>query len=144
MPVGVVNIDLIEIQSTDVKEVIKHKIEEARKYEDDFIVEDTALYLGLNKEIGALIKWIPNEVVVKAYKGQLAIAVCCIGQSNGTIITEKLSGEIVEPRGENGFGWDRIFQPIGFNKTLAEMTDKEKNRISHRYRAIKQINTIKR
>ncbi|MFO8144837.1 MAG: RdgB/HAM1 family non-canonical purine NTP pyrophosphatase [Candidatus Syntrophosphaera sp.] len=41
-----------------------------------------------------------------------------------------------QERGENGFGYDSIFEPEGSGKTYAEMTDAEKNRVSHRARAL--------
>jgi XTP/dITP diphosphohydrolase len=44
-----------------------------------------------------------------------------------------------EERGTNGFGYDSIFMPLSFNKTYAEMTDTEKNSISHRAKAIEAI-----
>jgi len=40
-----------------------------------------------------------------------------------------------EPRGTNGFGYDPIFVPDGTSKTYAELTQDEKNAISHRSRA---------
>ncbi len=40
------------------------------------------------------------------------------------------------PRGERGFGYDPIFVPVGDTRTVAEMTDEEKNRISHRAKAL--------
>lgn len=39
--------------------------------------------------------------------------------------------------GQEGFGYDPVFQPDGFNKTFAEMTLDEKNAISHRGKAVK-------
>lgn len=42
-------------------------------------------------------------------------------------------------RGENGFGYDPIFIPDGFTKTMAELSAEEKNRISHRKNAMHQL-----
>ncbi len=48
-----------------------------------------------------------------------------------------LEGTITEsPRGANGFGYDPIFLPTGKTQTLAEMSQAEKNQISHRSQAI--------
>ncbi len=48
-----------------------------------------------------------------------------------------LYGTITEnPRGEGGFGYDPLFVPEGESRTVAEMTDDEKNSISHRARAL--------
>lgn len=49
-------------------------------------------------------------------------------------------GEIVTtPKGENGFGYDPTFIPYGFNKTLGEIEDDVKAKISHRAKALKSI-----
>ena len=49
-------------------------------------------------------------------------------------------GKISEvERGDNGFGYDSIFIPDGFDKTFAEMSHEEKNEISHRARALKNL-----
>jgi XTP/dITP diphosphohydrolase len=53
------------------------------------------------------------------------------GIVDGKILTEK--------RGTEGFGYDPIFQPNGFSKTLAELTMEEKNKISHRARAMSKL-----
>lgn len=53
------------------------------------------------------------------------------GVCKGEILTKK--------QGEKGFGYDPIFQPTGFNKSFAEMTSEEKNKISHRGIAIQQL-----
>lgn len=51
------------------------------------------------------------------------------GRCEGVITTE--------PRGEHGFGYDPLFIPDGFSKTFAELSAEEKNRISHRARALR-------
>lgn len=51
------------------------------------------------------------------------------GTLEGTILTE--------PRGNNGFGYDPLFQPAGLDRTLAELSLAEKNEISHRSRALR-------
>ena len=53
------------------------------------------------------------------------------GVVEGVITTEK--------SGSDGFGYDPIFQPRGFNKTFSEMKMEEKNAISHRGRAVKKL-----
>ena len=51
-----------------------------------------------------------------------------------------VTGQIInEHRGSGGFGYDPIFLPDGFNKTLAEMSMEEKNAISHRARAVNKL-----
>ena len=44
-----------------------------------------------------------------------------------------------EKKGNSGFGYDPIFQPAGFEKSFAEMNLVEKNRISHRGRAVEKL-----
>ena len=52
-------------------------------------------------------------------------------------------GEILHaPRGENGFGYDPLFLPVGYDKTTAEMSPDEKNAISHRGRALREFMKI--
>ena len=48
-----------------------------------------------------------------------------------------IEGIIVDPpRGTGGFGYDPVFQPVGFEQTFAEMSPELKNKISHRAQAI--------
>lgn len=53
------------------------------------------------------------------------------GVCNGTIVSEK--------RGTEGFGYDPIFVPDGFDKTFAEMTLDEKASVSHRGKAVRKL-----
>ncbi|PJC28651.1 hypothetical protein CO053_03410 [Candidatus Shapirobacteria bacterium CG_4_9_14_0_2_um_filter_40_11] len=50
-----------------------------------------------------------------------------------------VKGKIASPRGENGFGWDKIFQADGFSKTFAEMSLEEKNKRSMRRIALNKL-----
>ena len=51
-----------------------------------------------------------------------------------------VEGTIVDqPQGSAGFGYDPVFQPMGFTQTFAELSPAEKNRISHRARAIQLL-----
>ncbi len=67
--------------------------------------------------------------------------VIALADSCGTQLFEGiLSGSITSaPRGNNGFGYDPVFVPDGETRTLAEMTMEEKNRISHRARAVSRL-----
>ena len=56
---------------------------------------------------------------------------CFEGEVRG-VITES-------PEGEGGFGYDPVFRPEGFDRTFAEMSEEEKNRISHRGRATEAL-----
>lgn len=52
----------------------------------------------------------------------------------------EIRGKIIKtPRGKNGFGYDPLFIPNGYNITTAEMSHEEKNKISHRLNAFKQL-----
>ena len=46
---------------------------------------------------------------------------------------------IFEPRGQNGFGYDPLFVPTGFEQTFAELGDEVKNRLSHRAQALQKL-----
>jgi XTP/dITP diphosphohydrolase len=51
-----------------------------------------------------------------------------------------LEGEISDkPLGSSGFGYDAIFKPNGYNLTLGEMEDSQKNKISHRKLALSKL-----
>lgn len=56
------------------------------------------------------------------------------------MFTGIVKGEILsEPQGEGGFGYDPLFKAQGMSKSFAELTVEEKNTISHRGEAVKQL-----
>ena len=56
------------------------------------------------------------------------------------IASGQWSGQIVDtPRGDQGFGYDPIFQPLGLCHTAAELEPGRKNQISHRGQAAQQL-----
>lgn len=61
-------------------------------------------------------------------------------QKESLVVEGILDGEIAKyPSGENGFGYDPLFYMPELGKTMAELTDEEKNRISHRALAMKKL-----
>lgn len=71
--------------------------------------------------------------------------VCCMTllDENGEVLhvsKGECHGVIIkEPKGTNGFGYDPIFQPDGFDITIAQMSEDEKNKISHRGNALRDM-----
>jgi XTP/dITP diphosphohydrolase len=46
------------------------------------------------------------------------------------------------PSGTGGFGYDPIFEPVGWDRTMAELSPEEKDRISHRGRALRALRDL--
>ena len=70
-------------------------------------------------------------------------AVCILNEKYYIALEGKVDGKIIEiPRGFEGFGYDPIFMPKGFNITYAEMKAEEKNLISHRFIAMSKMKKI--
>jgi len=147
-----IELDLKEIQSLDPEVVIGEKLKEAvKQQEGEFFIEDTSLYLDcLNGFPGPLIKWFLERLggegiyeLIEKYDDRGARVKNVIGYSDGEkdihFFIGELRGKIVSPKGKNGFGWDNIFVPEGFEKTFAEMSAEEKNKISHRRKALEKF-----
>ncbi len=61
-------------------------------------------------------------------------------QDRGLFASGECRGEIVDsPRGSGGFGYDPVFKPEGYDRTMAELEPEEKDRISHRGRALRKL-----
>ncbi len=146
---------LFEIQTPNLEEVVIHKAQQAyRALQCPVMVEDSGLvFHAWNGLPGALVKWFEETVgcqgllkMLTGFEDRGATAICCFavydgknmqvarGEVNGT-----LSGKI---RGSNGFGWDVLFIPEGFDQTFGEMSSQEKNAISHRKRALEKLKLI--
>jgi len=70
-------------------------------------------------------------------RAQYRCVVALVGKNIEKLTEGKCTGRITEqPRGRNGFGYDPIFIPDGYEKTFGELDPAEKNRISHRAQAI--------
>ena len=73
-------------------------------------------------------------------KARFVCFMCLIINEKEYIFEGELQGRIAEsPRGQSGFGYDPVFIPEGDTRTLAEMTIEEKNRISHRAKAMASL-----
>lgn len=101
----------------------------------------SARYAGEQKDAGAnMEKVLESLKEIKNRKARFRTVISLVidgaekqfeGIVEGKILTKK--------RGKEGFGYDPIFQPDGFNQSFAEMDGKQKNEISHRGRAVQKL-----
>ena len=87
-----------------------------------------------------------NDLLIKNLQGKDRTAefrsTICLIEEDGkaSYFTGTCKGQIIdEPRGDGGFGYDPYFLPDGETKTFAQMSAEEKNKISHRRRALEQL-----
>jgi len=105
----------------------------------------SARFAGENKDYRA-----NNEKLLGLLKGVTdrrarfrTVAVLALPDGRTWTAEGVLEGRIAEtPRGEGGFGYDPLFIPEGETRTLAEMSPEEKNRISHRRKALEAMRSI--
>lgn len=142
------NVDLPEIQSIDPEEIVADKARRAYAATGKpVVVEDVSA--GLEK-LGGLpgpfvkffIKKMGENVLFQlaGKDGESATVSCSIAYYDGSeLLTVRgdVKGTIVAARGENGFGFDKTFIPDGHEHTYAEMSEEEKDNVSHRSVAIK-------
>jgi non-canonical purine NTP pyrophosphatase (RdgB/HAM1 family) len=146
------SISLPEIQAANVEEITRYKLEVARsKGYGHLIVEDVSLgFDELGNFPGPYVRWLLEAAggkglaaIAYALNNRAARAACCVGYWDGSepqIFRGECAGEIlVQPRGVEDFGWDPWFQPLGSTKTFAEMAPDEKDKISHRGRAYREL-----
>ncbi|HBL31008.1 MAG TPA: non-canonical purine NTP pyrophosphatase [Acidobacteria bacterium] len=147
-----VALDLPEIQSLDLGEVLREKAEEAwRRIGRPLVIEDVSLELAaFNGFPGPLIKWMLQslgaEGLARAAATQgdpRATARCGLFYKDAeqTLLAEGVAeGTLITPgRGTAGFGWDPVFLPVESGQTYAELTGEAKLAISHRGRAWREL-----
>ncbi len=152
-----INLEYPEIQADTLEEVIDFSLNYlADEIEGNFIIDDSGLFIEalndfpgvysayVHRTIGnggilKLMDGVENRrayfktVIGLRYEG---VNYKLIGICHGFIATEE--------RGENGFGYDPIFIPENHKRTFAEMTTEEKNRISHRGKAVLKLRALLR
>lgn len=156
-PVAHQAIELTEIQSLSLEEVVRHKAQEAyNKLKRPVIVDDTAvIFSALDRLPGPFIKYFLTELkpegicrLIDGYDDRSAIGAVGIAYCDG-VHTEFFSGEVIgtvaqTPKGAGGFGWDKLFIPDGFTQTRAEMSEDDYAKTSARKIALEKLATYLR
>jgi Ham1 family protein len=129
-------VDLTEIQSTSLEEIVEHKVRQAYAVaKRPVLVEDVALeFTALGGLPGPFIKFFveaPNGLenlcrMLDGFDDRSAVAACVFGYYDGQrvrLFRAELHGAISEyPIGDGGFGWDKIFCPDDYGgRTRAEL-----------------------
>ena len=144
-------LDLDEIQSLDLHKIVEHKVRQAFDViKQPVLVEDVSLeFEELNGLPGPFIKFFVDNVPFQKIcdlvtENRKAVARCVFGYFDGVnlkLIEGELEGKIaVEPKGENGYGWDKLFIPNGYEITRAEMNEEDNYKT---YMMVKPMEKIK-
>ena len=108
----------------------------------------SARYAGLPADDLANVMKLLNEIKeldqsLLSAKFECAIALVDKSQDLELVVYGQMPGQVIKDiRGENGFGYDPIFVPQGLTKTSSELSDSEKDQISHRGIALRKISAI--
>lgn len=144
------SVDLAEIQSLDLNEIVEDKVKRAYEViKGPVIVEDVSAGLDdLAGLPGPFYKFFQEKlgdtILVKlASISSDKVTIRCLAAyyDGKTILFGEgvIHGKVVEPRGENGFGFDPVVVPEGDHRTMAELLPEEKNKISHRGQAFANL-----
>lgn len=139
-------LEIPEIQSLDSQKVALQKaLDYYAKLKTALLVEDVSLsFTVLNGLPGPYIsdfsKALGNSGLIELLKNAtdrtataITTLVYCDQDGTPSVFQGIINGTIsTQERGINGFGWDPIFIPEGYDKTFAEMDDTEKNSLSMR------------
>jgi len=147
------DLDIVEPQADTLEEIVEKCAREALKMVDrGFIIEDSGLFVNaLNGFPGVYSSYVYMKIgcegILKLLAGSVDrsayfMTALAYGEPRGEIrlFTGRVDGTIAtETRGEGGFGYDPLFIPFGSNLTFAEMSIEEKNKFSHRARALRSF-----
>lgn len=135
LPIGHLKIDLDELQSLDLHEIVEHKVRQAYdQIKTPVIVEDVSLeFTALNGLPGPFIKFFIERTgaesccrLLDGFSDRSATIRCTFGYYDGhevRLFDSAMTGTISDrPRGDNGYGFDRIFISEGYDITRAEMS----------------------
>lgn len=101
----------------------------------------SARYAGEQKDSEDNMSKVMTELEgITNRKARFRTAIALIIGGDEYLFEGIVEGEITKERsGNEGFGYDPIFQPEGYSETFAVMSSEEKNRISHRGRAMAKL-----
>lgn len=102
----------------------------------------SARYAGEDKDDGANMEKVLAELQDTQDRSAKFVTVISYINTSGecTIFEGEIAGRILdEKKGANGFGYDPIFVPEGYTRTFAELPADEKNKISHRAKAVSKL-----
>ena len=108
-------------------------------YSSRYMGEETSYHIK-NASLINRLEGVPDE----QRTARFVCAVAAYVPGHGTeVVRETMEGRIgYEERGENGFGYDPIFFLPSYGKTSAEISPEEKNRISHRGKALRAMRRV--
>ncbi len=90
-----------------------------------------------NAKLLALMEGVPYEERTATF---VSVITMLFPEGEPIVARGEVKGHLLTaPRGENGFGYDPLFVPVGYDRTFAEMGAEEKNGISHRARALEEL-----
>lgn len=155
LPIRHHKLDLDEIQSLDLDQIVEHKARQAYEIlKTPVLVEDVALtFTAMGRLPGPFVKWflqeLGNDGLCKLashlphQRAQAEILYAIFDGQKMHKFPGIIDGEIApQPRGDYGFGWNPIFIPMGSNQTYAEMNDDEVRPFSCRAQAIEKLRTF--
>lgn len=151
-----INEDIPENEPTlegnaEAKALYVHKKLGANVFADDTGLEISALnnepgvysarYAGTDKDANANMKKVLEKMQqITDRKAQFRTSICLILHNKTYFFEGSVKGKILESAiGNEGFGYDPIFMPENYSTSFAQMPMDEKNKISHRGRAVQQL-----